>query len=515
MNVDNPLAGMTESQIVEVLADPHWRLRNLYFVSDKEGNAVRFRPWPEQEKFLNDIWYRNVIPKARQRGFSTVIQLMQFDACQFVPGTAAAVIAQDDQTALTIFKTKIKFAWDRLPPVLHEMYPLKYDTKHSLDWQHGSSFTCATSTRGTTLQYLHVSEYGQICAKNPQHATEIQEGALPSVDKNGIICIESTVETPFGAFAEIVKTAEKNQKAEKKLTHLDYRLHFASWWDADEYELDPESVIISPKDNAYFYRIEGEIGREIGPRKRAWYVNKREADFGGADEKMWRQYPSTLAEAFTVSSEGLWLSAQLAKARADRRILPSLPLDPGEPVNTFWDLRGNKVVWMHQKIGPWDHWIDYVESSGEPYSAVVRRMNEIQAERGFVWGKHYLPHDGNTKADGAEILKTPADMLEDLGLRNIEIIPRIADVVDGIDQLQEDFANYRFDETRCKEGIVHLEGFSKVWNERMSLWNAQIQKNGHEHAADAIRQKAQIAHTMRTGNRSSGGRTRNRSGMAV
>lgn len=240
---------MTESAVrhaVDRLADPYWRMRNIYWVSDKDGKAVLFQPWPEQEKFLDEIWFRNVIPKARQRGFSTVIQILQLDACLFVPNTAAAVIAQDEPTALKIFETKIKFAWDRLPPLV-KLLPglaLVTDNKHEMKWKHDSSFYVATSTRGGTLQYLHVSEFGQICAKFPDRAREIQEGSLPSVDQHGIICIESTVETPFGPFADMVKTAQKHQEQGIRLSPMHYRLHFASWWDAEEYETDPDTVVI-------------------------------------------------------------------------------------------------------------------------------------------------------------------------------------------------------------------------------------------------------------------------------
>lgn len=491
---------IAEQTLVENLQDPHWRMRNLYWVADKEGKAVRFHPWPEQTKFLNDIWYRNVVPKARQRGFSTVVQILMLDACLFTPNTNACVIAQDEPTALMIFDKKISFAWKRLPAEVHEMLPLLVDNKHEMKWANESSFYVATSARGGTLQYLHVSEYGQICAKFPDRAKEIQEGSLPSVDQHGVIVIESTVETPFGQFSDMVRQAEATQQTGRKLSPMDYRLHFASWWDAPEYETDPETVVISTVDNAYFHRLEGEIGREIGPRKRAWYVAKRNNDFGGEDEKMWRQYPSTLKEAFTVSSEGLWLSKQLAQARRDQRI-GRLPLHAGTVVNTWWDIgvEDENSVWLHQQIGPWDHFLGYFETTGEPYSTIVRMLQSDQAQRGYVWGKHYLPHDGNQRRPGAEALKTPADMLQDLGLKNIEIVPRIDEVATGIDQLREDFANYRFDEVTCKEGIVHLEGFSKVWNDRMALWTAAIMKNGHQHAADALRQKAQMAHLIRPG----------------
>lgn len=506
--------GMTEGELIRALQDPHWRLRNLYYVIDKEGKPVLFRPWPEQEKFLRDIWFRNVIPKARQRGFSTVVQLMMLDACIFVDNTSAAVIAQDDRTASKIFEKKIKFAWQRMPALVHEMYPKKYDNKTELAWKHNSSMVVASSTRGDTLQYLHVSEYGKICAKYPDRANEIQEGALQAVDQHGIIVIESTVETPFGAFSDLVRHAEQIRDLNRPLSPLEYKLHFASWWDADEYETDPSLVTISTKDNAYFHRLEGKIGREIPPEKRAWYVSKRDNDLGGSNEKMWRQYPSTLEEAFTVSSEGLWLSEQMALMRRDGRIC-AVPPKQDTPVNTFWDLRDNKVVWFHQQVGPWDHWIDYIEASGEPYNFVVRRMNEIATARQFVWGKHHLPHDANTKAEGAEQLKTPYEMLYDLGLRNLEVVPRIHDLTVGIDQLRQDMVNYRIDEKHCAEGIKHLDGYSKTWNERMGLWNEDVMKNGHDHATDAIRQKAQWAHNLRRNG--SGGRVkrRNKSGMAA
>lgn len=510
------LSRLSEGKLVELLRDPHWRLRNLYVVLDKSGKIVRFEPWPEQEKFLQNIWYRNVVPKARQRGFSTVVQLMMLDACVFVPATSAGVIAQDEATALKIFAKKIKLAWDHLPGLVHEMVPVRYSTKHEMVWTTNSSIVVSSSARGDTLQYLHVSEYGKICAQFPDRANEIQEGSLPAVDQFGVVVIESTVETPYGNFSDMVRAAEAIQQTGRELTPMDYRLHFASWWDADEYETDPENVVLSPKDVAYFNRIEGEIGHEIGPRKRAWYVKKRDSDFGGEDEKMWRQYPSTLKEAFTVSAAGLWLSTQLANARRDGRIC-KLPLVPTIPVNTWWDLGvdDDLCCWLHQEVGPWDHFVGFIEMSGEAYSPFVRAMQEAQARRGFVWGKHYLPHDGDQRRPGAESLKTPRDMLAELGLKNIEIVPRIDSITLGIDQLREDFPNYRIDEEHCAEGIKHLEGFSKVWNDRMGLWSPQIMKNGHQHAADALRQKAQWAHNLRGGGGQNRPRRANRSGMAA
>jgi hypothetical protein len=507
-----PPEKLTPDEMRAALRDAGWRLSNLYKITNKSGKVVTFKPWPEQQRFLTAIHYRNLIPKARQRGFSTVIQLMMLDACLFQPNTQAAIIAQDEDTARVIFEQKVRFAWDHLPKMVKEMVGLKYLTKTELAFNTDSSLIVATSTRGTTLQYLHVSEYGRICQRYPDRATEIQTGSLPSVDQHGITCIESTMETPYGIFADMVRNAQKTRDSGRVPSTLEWKLHFASWWDAPEYEADPTAVDLDPEDLGYFYRLEGEIGQDIAPEKRAWYVLTRRNLFGDDQEKMFSQYPSTLEEAFTVSTDGLWLSRQLANARIDRRIT-KVPYDPGRPVNTFWDLGtgDDTAIWFHQDHGVRQHFIDYVEAASEPPSYYVRALNE----RPYVYGWHYLPHDANQRRPGAEHLKTYVDLLRDLGVHHVETVQRTPDVAQAIDQLREAFATYFIDAEKCSLGIRHLDGFSKQWNDRMGLWMPLVAKNGHQHAADAIRQHAQIRH-LRFGH--GAGRwtpRRNKSGMAA
>jgi hypothetical protein len=508
-----------EQELKEALKVPEWRLRNLYFIKDKDGKTVRFAPNEVQENFLKTLWYRNIVPKARQRGFSTLVQLMMLDTCLFVPNTDAAVIAQDEDTAKKIRSNKIKFAWDRLPETIQRMVPLITDNVTELKWANQSVMSVSTSVRGGTINFLHISEYGIVCLKQPEKAKEIQEGSLPAVPQTGIAVIESTVESPYGTFSDMVRNAQRREEQGGKLTKLDYRLHFASWWDSEEYEIDPDGVIISPKDHAYFERIEAQIGRSLSDRKRAWYVKIRDGDFGGSNERMWRQYPSTLEEAFTVAKDGLWLADQMALARKDGRIC-DLPLVQGEPVNTFWDIGtdDSTSIWLHQRIGLWDHFIGFIEGSGEPPSYYVRQLQQVREERKFVWGKHFLPHDGAKRNPQTETLKTYEDMLGELGLINIEIVPRTDDKNRAIDGMREEFNRYKFDEKQCAEGIKHLDGFSKVYNNSMGTWTGGIAKNGHDHAADALRQKSQAeeAGLMNAiGGKKKRPKRRNKSGMAA
>jgi len=283
--------------------------------------------------------------------------------------------------------------------------------------------------------------------------------------------------------------AESMAQARKKLSRREYRFHFAPWWSAAEYRTDPIGVVVSGPDHDYFNRLESLIGREIDPWQRAWYVAVRDNDFGGDSQKMKQEYPSTPEEAFEQSIEGAYYAQQLAAARRQGRIC-DLPYDPRVPVNTFWDLGkdDDTAIWFHQRIGAWEHFINYFQASDEAFSFYVSHMQSL----GYVWGRHYLPHDGEHRSWGVDQLKTAQVMLEELGLRNIEIVPRTPNVSIAIRQCRDAFPRYRFDQTHCKGGLHHLDHYRKTWNDRLGAWSEVPLKNGHQHAADALRQHAQM-----------------------
>ena len=70
---------------------------------------------------------------------------------------------------------------------------------------------------------------------------------------------------------------------------------------------------------------------------------------------------------------------------------------------------------------------------------------------------------------------------------------RPADLTAGIQELRDDFVNYWFDEANPNrtEGLRHLSLYRKEWNDRLGFWREKPREDGHQHAADALRQKAQ------------------------
>jgi hypothetical protein len=495
---DSPL---TEHELARCLADPMWRLTSgkLYRIlvkgddeEDSNGLIVPFIPNAAQLRLLNNLHYRNIILKARQLGYTTLICILWLDHALFNGNSRCGIIAHDREAAEVIFRDKIKFGWDHLPPALKDAFPLAACNKSEMLFEHNnSSIRVATSMRSGTIHRLHISEFGKICAKYPDKAIEVVTGSIPAVPKTGILVIESTAEGRDGEFYKITTRAQAMQQQKKVLTPRDYRFHFSPWFSAPEYRLDPEGVMITEKDREYFNKVEAKMRVTLDNQQRAWYVATRDADFSGNEERMAQEFPSTPEEPFQVSTEGTYYAVQIANARKQGRFKESLPVLHGTPCFTFWDI-GNSdgtAVWVIQRIEYEWRCIAFKEGWGEPYSYYVQWLQSL----GLVWDTMYLPHDADHVRQGQNVNKSPKQMLDELmlGVR-FEIVPRIDDVNWGIQQTRDVFPLLWFDETQCKEGIIHLESYRRKWNERQQTWSSEPDKmGGHSEAADALRQFAQ------------------------
>jgi hypothetical protein len=468
--------------------DPVWRLHNLYWITDKAGKVVRFRPNAEQAEFLENLHYRNIILKARQLGFSTLIQLVELDAVVFNSNIRAGVIAHTLDDVGVIFRDKIKFAYDRLPEGIRaERHPVK-DSVTELLLSNNSSVRVGTSMRSGTLQYLHISEMGKIAARFPERAREIVTGAIPALAPDGFLFVEATAEGSEGAFFNMCQEARK--RTGRPLLPIEEKFHFFPWFSRGEYEVDPARVVISEREHAYFDRIEGETGAALDGRKRAWYVLTEQtlalASDGKRQTDMKREYPSTPDEAFQVSVEGAYYATEMAAARKQGRIL-QIPL-AAAPVNTFWDI-GNSdgcAIWLHQQVGLEDRFIGYYEAHGESLSHYVRWLQGT----GHVWGRHFLPHDaGHERLSDTN--KSIGRMLEELGLKNTVIVPRVHNITAGIQMVRNNLPGCWFDQSGCKEGIVRLDNYRKRWNARDGRWSSEPAHDASSEGADAFRQFAQ------------------------
>jgi hypothetical protein len=130
---------------VLALAAKRWpdklsRLRDgFYYIKDKAGQKVRFRMNVDQDAFIVGRHGMDLVLKARQKGFTTVIQLDMLDDCLFIPNTAVGVIAHNLNDAKAFFRDKIKYAYDNLPQEFRDVVGSEQDAADSLRFTNGSS----------------------------------------------------------------------------------------------------------------------------------------------------------------------------------------------------------------------------------------------------------------------------------------------------------------------------------------------------------------------------------------
>lgn len=486
-----------EAELARCLADPEWRLFSgcLYQIivktegEDGESFVMPFKPNRAQRRFIRRLWHRNIILKARQLGFTTLIAIMWLDHALFNGNQRCGMIAQDRETAEAIFRDKVVFAYDHLPAEIRERFPLaRASTKELLFAHNNSSIRVATSVRGGTIHRLHVSEFGKICAKFPAKADEVVTGSIQAVPLDGIVVIESTAEGANGEFYDMSKRAQALVTGKALLTRAQYRFHFYAWWQDPDYTMDPAGVPITREQHDYFNGIEQSMGCKIDTGQRAWYVEKMRNDFAGKEEKMWREYPSTPEEAFQQSTDGNYYAKDmvLLRKRGGIREVPVLDL----PVFTFWDIgrSDGTAAWFMQQLGQEERFIDYYEEHLED----LRHYARMLIEKGYLYGAHFLPHDAAHKRL-SDYNKSVREQLQDLlPGHTFYIVPQVTELMTGIYATRKHLKGAYFDVDRCAQGIQRLDGYKKKYSQSEKRYLDQPDKsNGCTEGADALRQWAQ------------------------
>ncbi len=460
-------------------SDVRWRLNNLYFIEDKDGKRVPFRMNTAQERLFDEMHVLNIVLKARQMGFSTLIDLYILDQCMFNSHTAAGIIAHRLEDATKIFASKIKFPYDNYPEQLKAANPPTGDSKTELTLKNHSTISVGTSHRSGTLQILHVSEYGKICAQFPEKALEIKTGALNTVAPGQMAFIESTAEGKEGDFYERVKVARALEDSGSVLTSMDWKFHFFPWFEDETYRIPAEDVLLTVEDRAYFDKLAGQ-GIKLSPEQKAWYA-KKAIDQG---DEMSREYPSTPDEAFEAAIEGAYFSKQMSRARRESRI-GLVPLSQRLPVDTFWDIGINDTtnIWLHQHENGANRFVGYYYNEGEGLAHYINWLRQWGTDREIVWGKHYGPHDIENREFGPGT--TRREQAAKLGFK-FEVVPRVTMKANAIEAARAILSTCYFDLAACAKGIAHLDGYRKSWNETLAVWRDEPRHDDNSHGADAF-----------------------------
>lgn len=463
---------MNESDLKANLCSQTWRLNNLYHITNKEGKKVLFKPNGAQMEFIKTSGDSDIILKARQLGFTTLMCIVGLDEALWLNDWKVAIIAHTLGDADEIFESKVKYPYENLPDIIKEMKPAKNDKAGLYRFSNGSSIRVATSARSSTLQRLHVSEFGKICAQYPKKAREIVTGAFPAVGKNPKT-IESTAEGQDGYYYQYCQDA--------MIGKGEFKFHFYPWHQDPSYRVKLDGdLVLTPIQSVYFDKLEFKDKIKLDDEQKAWWI-KEEYKLGG---DMKRENPSTAEEAFAQAIEGAYFGIQLAHSDKAQNI-GRFPYDPQYPVNTFWDLGRNdfNTIWLHQHINGRNRFIGYYENSGEHISHYANWLKVWAKDHDATFDEHYWPHDGDRQDLFLE--NGRLGEAEKHGLMP-RIVARASVKMEAIDAARAVFASCDFDEKGCDLGIKRLRHYRKEWDDLREVWRDKPRHDDNSHGADGF-----------------------------
>ena len=468
-------------EVLTQLKDPWVRLNNLYYIIDKHGRKVKFQANSFQTKLYNEMHHRNVILKGRQMGVTTLIQLFMLDRSLFYPNISCGVVAHTLGDAVEFFERKIRYAYRQLPEEIRNdpNCRLISDSRRKLQFTNNSQIYVGTNLRGGTYNILHLSEYGILCSQDPKKAQEIADGALNTVAMGNFIFIESTAAGAKGDFYDKSNKAEQATHRAlslgQKLSPLQYKFHFGAWHEHDEYKSN-YNVLFADSYKEYFAKLKEEEGITLTQEHKNWYVQTAE----NIGLNMRREYPSYPAEAFLQTETGSIFGTNMAKITEKGTQICELPYIEDIEVNTFWDLGIDDptAIIFHQRVGAWDHFIDYFDSSEETFDYYVRKLKS----KPYTYGTHYLPHDGASRSI-VGITGTAEDILSAEGWR-VKVMPKHHKKV-AIDSSRRALAHSRFEINECAYLIKALRAYR--WQKaRDGQVKSKPVHNWASHPADAF-----------------------------
>jgi hypothetical protein len=197
------------------------------------------------------------------------------------------------------------------------------------------------------------------------------------------------------------------------------------------------------------------------------------------------QYLQEMETSFEASILGSFFGTELREAEEQGRIT-NVAVDPNVPVHTAWDLgyRDDTSVWWYQVIRGEIHVVDFYSVSG----ANIQELAQVITDRGYRYGKHFLPHDAKAKtlaSGGKSIIEQLAQYL---GLGTLSIVPDLS-VQDGIQAVRQMLPRVWFD-NKCYEGVEALKQYQREYDEDKKAFRQTPRHDWTSHPADAFRMMA-------------------------
>lgn len=319
----------------DLIDEKRWRMDNLYWLITKDGTKELFRMNRAQlHFFLNFLspdnplmrFFRHIILKARQLGFTTLIDIWILDEILFKTNREGLIIAHTVKDATEIFDRKIDYAIRNMCEeikqgafklVRNSAKKIQVVVDYGPEEGSTSSIQVSNSGRSGTYFYVHISEFAKLCLSYPKIAAEVETGTFPAVPFDGFIFIESTAEGMAGRFYELFNEAWPNRH---KITPMKSRVmfmpHFYNWqYDDSEMSKITEPIPTSDMEMCEIDWAEYQQEHKLTDIEITYYYMKW-LQMGGknstdAVHKLHQEFPTTPEEAFLSTGQTYFPTAKV------------------------------------------------------------------------------------------------------------------------------------------------------------------------------------------------------------
>lgn len=198
-------------------------LQSNFKILDKDSNLIPFTPNPAQQHLMANLTGRDIILKARQLGFSTVIRALH--ESKAMTDTARLATLAHDQDTTDLLRRMSKRMWEHLPDTIRPQRGTD-NASTTIYNNTGSEVIIKTAGsktggRGGTLSDVHGSEVAFWT-----NARDNMAGIMQAVPIYGNVVLESTPNGASGWFYDTCVEALDGNSI--------WALHFYEWWwDAD------------------------------------------------------------------------------------------------------------------------------------------------------------------------------------------------------------------------------------------------------------------------------------------
>jgi phage terminase large subunit len=190
--------------------------------------------------------------------------------------------------------------------------------------------------------------------------------------------------------------------------------------------------------------------------------------------------------SFDAAVPGAYYAKQIGELY-EREQVGQFAIDPDFAVDLVADLGfTDSCSWWGWQTTPGGYRIvDFYEADGQ---AIGHYIDWVKA-RPYKVGQVWLPHDAKAKS-----LQTGKSIIEQFLSAGItpRIVPELS-LQDGIEAARIVLPKCYFDEKATYDGLEHLRGYMREWDERTQTYRNRPKHDQHSHASDAFRYLALAA----------------------